>query len=63
MNPLENPMIPDSVLRMEAVQSATATSPEGEEMSDFMSRVNIIYAFLSHTVAPAEAAPDGACRH
>lgn len=56
-------MIPDSVLRMEAVQSATATAPEGEEMGDFMVRVNMIYAFLSHTARPAEAAPSGACRH
>jgi len=56
-------MIPDSVLRLEAVQSATATAPEGEEMSDFMSRVNMIYAFLSHTEKPVESAPDGVHRH
>jgi hypothetical protein len=60
---MDHQMIPDSVLRMEAVQSATATSPEGEEMSDFMGRVQIIYAFLSHTAQPAEAAPYGACQH
>jgi hypothetical protein len=62
-NPMESQMIPDSVLRLEAVQSATATSPDGEEMSDFMRRVNTIYAFLSHTVQPAEITPHGVCRH
>jgi hypothetical protein len=46
---MEETMIPDSVMRMEAVQAAVATAPEGEVMHDFMARVKIIYGFLTHT--------------
>ena len=39
--------IPDSLMRMEALQAAVATSHEGEAMQDFMQRVMEIYAFLT----------------
>lgn len=45
---MEQMTVPDSVMRMEAVQAAVATTPElGETMPEFMARVQTIYCFLA----------------
>lgn len=52
--------LPDTVLRMEAVQAAVATAPEWESMSEFMGRVKIIYGFLTHTAREEQTRDLGA---
>jgi hypothetical protein len=41
-------MIDDSIMRLEALQAAVATSPDFESFEDLMARVKIVYAFLAH---------------
>lgn len=55
--------IPDSVMRIEAMNAAVATAPEMESHDDFMARVRMIYAFLSHTEAARRHEHEGIQTH